>query len=268
MPADAIGRPAAVIETTPHEAAPAVRESRPAPAHPRTAAPAIAGPDIEQVDETPSLTHREVGARSATFTPEPPLTDALAITAEEQAQTDTDDAPDSTLATAPPVASETTVDGQPVGSTSPTSNRQTIIAAHLRAGDEALQANRLTTPVDASAYTHFSKVLELAPRHAAATAGMDSIADAYLALAGKASRKGEDRLTRVYVERGLKVRRDHAGLLALRADLDSAEAIEVTELVAAPSEPLPQTPLESLREREGTGNIVKDFMHVWRTVFD
>jgi hypothetical protein len=56
--------------------------------------------------------------------------------------------------------------------------------------------------------------------------------------------------------------------LALRADLDSAEAIEVTELVAAPSEPLPQTPLESLREREGTGNIVKDFMHVWRTVFD
>ncbi len=270
MPAGATSRSAAIIETPSHEAAPAVEESQPAPVHPRTAVAAIAGPDIEQADEPPSQTHPEVHMRSPTLTPEQPLAGALAITADDQAQSDTDDAPDGALATVPAVASETTADGQPAGA-SPTSTRQTVIAAHLRAGDEALQANRLTTPLDDSAYTHFSKVLELAPRHAAASAGIERIADGYLVLASKAQRKGKDRLTRVYLERGLKVRKDHAGLLALRAELESAEEIAVTELVVAPiepSEPPPKTTLEALREREGSGNIVKDFMHVWRTVFD
>ena len=148
---------------------------------------------------------------------------------------------------------------------------QTVIAAHLRAGDEAIKANRLTTPIDDSAYTHYSKVLELAPRHAAASAGIDSVADRYRVLANKAQRKGDGRLTRLYLERGLKVRKDHAGLLALRAELDSAQHIGVTERVIAPSESsesAPQTTLEDLRGRDGTGNIVKDFMHVWRSVFD
>ena len=271
MPTDATGRSAAIIETPSHEAAPAVKESQPAPVYPRTAVAAIAGPDIEQAGEPPSQTHREVSMRSPTLTPEQPLAGALAITEDDQTQSDTDHAPDGALATEPPVAFETPADGQPAANASPTSTRQTVIAAHLRAGDEALQANRLTTPADDSAYAHFTKVLELAPRHAAATAGIDRIADGYLVLAGKAQRKGEDRLTRVYLERGLKVRKDHAGLLALRAELDSAEEIEVTELVigpSEPSEPAPKTALDALREREGSGNIVKDFMHVWRTVFD
>ena len=81
-------------------------------------------------------------------------------------------------------------------------------------------------------------------------------------------------MTRVYLERGLKVRKDHAGLLALRAELDSAEQIGVAGLAIAPneqSEPVespPRTTLEDLRGRDGTGNIVEDFMHVWRSVFD
>ncbi len=272
--ADATGRAAAVIETSSREAAPVVKESRLAPAYPRTASPAIAGPDIEQADQAPSRPYTDVTMPSPRFTPQQSLAGASATTADEQAQSDPDSAPSSALAAAPQVAAETTSDSQPAGNASPTSNIQTVIAAHLRAGDEALLANRLTTPVDDSAYTHYSKVLELAPRHATATAGIDRVADGYRVLASKAQRRGDNRLARVYLERGLKVRKDHVGLLALRAELDSAEEIEVTELVIAPSEQSepsespPPTSLEALREREGTGNIVKDFMHVWHTVFD
>ncbi|MGB5198634.1 MAG: protein kinase [Sedimenticolaceae bacterium] len=272
--ADATGRSAAIVETSSREAAPVVKEFRLAPARPLPASPAIAGPDIEQADKGPSRPHAEATMPSPTVKPQQSPAGGLAMTADEQAQSDTDDAPSSASATAPQAAVETTADSQPAGNAWPTSNLQTVIAAHLRAGDEALQANRLTTPVDDSAFTHYSKVLELAPRHAAARAGIDRVADSYRVLASKAQRKGDDRLTRVYLERGLKVRKDHAGLLALRAELDSAEQIGVAELAITPSEPSepieapPQATLEDLRGREGTGNIVKDFMHVWRTVFD
>ena len=269
--ADTTGRAAAIIETSSRKVAPVVKESRPAPEHPRPASPAITGPDIEQADTPPSRSDTEATMPSPTFKPQESPAGGLAMTADEQAQSDIDDAPSSASATAPQVAADTTADSQPAASVSPTSNMKTVIAAHLRAGDEALKANRLTTPADDSAYRHYSKVLELAPRHAAARAGIDRVADSYRVLASKAQRKGDDRLTRVYLERGLKVRKDHAGLLALRAELDSAEQIGVAELAIAPSEPNespPQATLEDLRGRDGTGNIVKDFMHVWRTVFD
>ncbi len=272
--ADAPARSAAIIETSSRESAPAVRESRLAPAHPLPAPPVIADLDTEQPDKAPSGPPTEVTMPSPALTPQQSPAGALEFTADEQVQSDTDGAPSSALSTVPQAAAEITTDGRPTGSASPTIYSQTVIAAHLRAGDEALQANRLTTPVDDNAYRHYSKVLELAPRHAAATAGIDRVADGYRVLARKAQRKGDDRLTRVYLERGLKVRKDHAGLLALRAELDSAEQIAVAELVIAPSEPSkpsespPQATLEDLRGRDGTGNIVKDFMHVWRTVFD
>jgi serine/threonine-protein kinase PpkA len=272
--ADATGRSAAIIETSSREAAPVVKESPPAPVHPRTVSPAIAGPDIEQADDAPFRPDTEATKPSLTFQPKHSPAGALAMTADEQVQSDTDDAHSSVSATTPQVTAETTANSQPADDASQTSNMQTVIAAHLRAGNEALQANRLTTPVDDSAYTHYSKVLELAPRHAVARAGIDRVADSYRVLASKARRKEDDRLTRVYLERGLKVRKDHAGLLALRAELDSAEQIGVAGLAIAPneqSEPVespPRTTLEDLRGRDGTGNIVEDFMHVWRTVFD
>jgi hypothetical protein len=83
------------------------------------------------------------------------------------------------------------------------------------------------------------------------------------------------------VERGISVQRNHADLLAIRGDLDELDrlaAIPPAPEVVAESSPVRQEPRISSMEfegtivtsqgREGTGNLVKDFKNVWRSVFD
>jgi len=83
------------------------------------------------------------------------------------------------------------------------------------------------------------------------------------------------------VERGISVQRNHADLLAIRGDLDELDrlaAIPPAPEVVADASPVRQEPRISSMEfegtivtsqgGEGTGNLVKDFKNVWRSVFD
>ncbi len=143
------------------------------------------------------------------------------------------------------------------------------ITAHLRAGDAALRRLRLTTPADDNAYDHYARVLEHDPRHAGARSGMDRIAERYAALTRKALEAGEHRLAGLYLERGLGVREDHAGLQALRRDLDAALAPPPPPRLAARPTPEERRP-DRVEDpgRKGTGNFVQDMKSVWRSIFN
>ena len=141
----------------------------------------------------------------------------------------------------------------------------------MQAGDRALAALRLTTPVDDNALLHYSRVLQIDPQHAGAANGIERIAASYAALAQRARQKGDSARARVYLDRGLKVDPDHSGLVSLLAQLDQAEQIAVAPQVAPvvmPPPPPPEPRTVSLRGREGSGNIVKDFVNVWHSIFD
>jgi len=151
----------------------------------------------------------------------------------------------------------------------------------MRAGDRALKANRLTTPAADNAYAYYTSVIELDPANRAAHEGLDRIASRYAVLARRVLRKEDRQRARRYVERGISVQRNHADLLAIRGDLDELDrlaAIPPAPEVVAESSPVRQEPRISSMEfegtivtsqgREGTGNLVKDFKNVWRSVFD
>jgi len=161
-----------------------------------------------------------------------------------------------------------------------TDQQDELIAERMRAGDRALAADRLTTPAADNAYTHYMSVIKLDPEHGGAQAGIDRIAQRYADLARMANGKRKYRLARLYVRRGFAVRRGHAGLLAVRGEIDTAEALSAEVQVATDLAPVtapPQPKVVSWEFEgtsvtstgpEGTGNIVKDFKNVWRTVFD
>ena len=158
-----------------------------------------------------------------------------------------------------------------------TDQKDELIVDRMRAGDKALLADRLTTPAADNAYAHYKAVLELDADHRGARAGIGRIADRYAALARWAKGEQKYRLARIYVRRGFAVRRGHAGLLAVRSDLDRVEALASAQASANPA-PVAEKPKISSWEfegtsvtstgPEGTGNIVKDFKNVWRSVFD
>ena len=151
----------------------------------------------------------------------------------------------------------------------------------MRAGDRALKANRLTTPAADNAYAYYTSVIEHDPANRAAHQGLERIASRYVVLARRALRKDDRQRARRYVERGISVQRNHADLLAIRSDLDELDrlaAIPPAPEVVAEAVPVRQEPRISSWEFEdtivtsqgveGTGNIVKDFKNVWRSVFD
>jgi serine/threonine-protein kinase PpkA len=151
----------------------------------------------------------------------------------------------------------------------------------MRAGDRALKANRLTTPAADNAYAYYTSVIELDPANQAAHEGLDRIASRYAVLARRVLRKEDRERARRYVERGISVQRNHSDLLAIRGDLDELDrlaAIPPAPEVVADASPVRQEPRISSMEfegtivtsqgGEGTGNLVKDFKNVWRSVFD
>ena len=151
----------------------------------------------------------------------------------------------------------------------------------MRAGDRALKANRLTTPAVDNAYAYYTSVIELDPANRAAHEGLDRIASRYAVLARRALRKQERQRARRYVARGIAVRRNHADLLAIRGDLDELDrlaAVPPTQEIVPEAVPVRHEPritsrqfegtIVTSRGAEGTGNLVKDFKNVWRSVFD
>lgn len=95
-------------------------------------------------------------------------------------------------------------------------DRQAEIDALLISAQTALADYRLTEPDDDSAYYYYQKILHLDPGNSQATTGFSLIADRYLELAKKKFNDGWDKKARHYVELGLRVKNDHAALLAFR----------------------------------------------------
>lgn len=89
------------------------------------------------------------------------------------------------------------------------------VKALLRAAQEALDDYRLTTPANNCAYDYYQQAQDLDPNNSQARAGFGYIADRYLTLAQSVLNKGQRTKAQYYVNLGLNVQSDHAGLLAL-----------------------------------------------------
>jgi hypothetical protein len=74
------------------------------------------------------------------------------------------------------------------------------VQEHLRAGQAALAFDRLTTPEQDSALAHFAAVLELAPYHGEALAGLNAILTRYETLGGQARYAGRMAQVRAVLE--------------------------------------------------------------------
>ncbi len=163
------------------------------------------------------------------------------------------------------VTDNSDVETAPVTPDAITASPEDPVVALMRAAEDALKDQRLTTPADDKALDYYRRVIAIEPDHAAARAGIDNIADRYSALARRAHRDGNDRLARVYLQRGIEVRPRHAGLRALREEM-ARRPPTVPDSVAAQNDKSPAE-TESIRG-EGSGNIVKDFAKVWRSIFN
>jgi serine/threonine-protein kinase PpkA len=140
------------------------------------------------------------------------------------------------------------------------------IDALMRQAKADLAALRLTRPAGNSAQDRYRQVLALEPGHAGALAGIDAIAARYAALAEQAAAEGDLERAGLYLRRGRQVQPDHPDLAA--AELAMAPPPEPRLAVAPTVVEAPEAPqAESLRG-QGSGNIVKDFGKLWRSVFD
>ena len=140
--------------------------------------------------------------------------------------------------------------------TTPQDEPDQAIDQWLKAADQALGEYRLTTPREDNAYFYYQKVIELAPAHETPRAGIARIADRYAALARKELNGGNRQRARLYVQRGIGVQADHSGLLAVQTEIDKP----VRKKALKPQPEKRDIP-------KGSGNIVKDFQTVWRSIF-
>ena len=139
------------------------------------------------------------------------------------------------------------------------------IATLMQSAEDAFERLHLTTPVGDNALGYYRQVIAIEPNHTGAEAGIDAIADRYAVLAQNARADRNDRLASVYLQRGFEVRPNHVGLASLRDEM--ARQPIATETVAANGSTNTTQNTESIRG-EGSGNIIKDFQKVWRSIFN
>lgn len=132
----------------------------------------------------------------------------------------------------------------------------------LRAADRSLENFRLTTPPNNNAYSYYQKVLSIDPGNKEASRGIEKIAEHYVLLARGKLDEGKYRQAQIYVQRGMQVLPQHAGLLALHTKLESRSVAR--RPVARRTD---EWPWETRPENTGTGNIVKDFKNLWNDLF-
>jgi serine/threonine-protein kinase PpkA len=154
------------------------------------------------------------------------------------------------------------------------------VDAWLKAGNEALGRDRLTTPGYDNAYTHYKKVLAHAPGNADALSGIERIADRYAVLARRSLAAGDLRQARLYLERGTDILPKHTGLHAVSAELAMAERppepirVARIEPKRSSAKPTAVTVIEfegtsvTSRSTAGSDNIAKDLGRMWRSVWD
>jgi len=86
-----------------------------------------------------------------------------------------------------------------------------------------LEANKLSTPADDSAYYYYSQIARLDPDNGLVRKGMKDIADSYAKMAEEAFRDFDYKMAEVYVRRGLQVIPDHYYLLSLNEELSRSD---------------------------------------------
>ena len=86
-----------------------------------------------------------------------------------------------------------------------------------------LEANKLSTPADDSAYYYYSEIARLDPESGVVRKGMKDIADGYAKMAEKAYRDFDYKQAEVYVRRGLQIIPDHYYLLSLNEELGRSD---------------------------------------------
>lgn len=98
------------------------------------------------------------------------------------------------------------------------------LEALLRAAEDALAANRLTTPLEDNALDHFLRALVLSPEDPRARAGIDEIGRRYQRWALRAAGNGEAGRAAELLELAAQVSPAHPTLSAARADVARALA--------------------------------------------
>ena len=91
-------------------------------------------------------------------------------------------------------------------------NTQQLIADLLYEGLQALDANRLTTPLDNNAHSRFSRVLAYQRDNKIALQGIQDIVTKYLGLAHGAGRRGQFDNAELMIERAKFVDESHPGI--------------------------------------------------------
>ena len=86
-----------------------------------------------------------------------------------------------------------------------------------------LEANKLSTPANDSAYFYYQEIARLEPDNALVRKGYKDIADGYAKMADEAFRGFDYKAAEVYVERGLQVIPDHYYLLSLKEELGRSD---------------------------------------------
>jgi serine/threonine-protein kinase PpkA len=99
------------------------------------------------------------------------------------------------------------------------------IERYLLQAQAALDAYRLTTPAEDSAYFYYQQALALSPGHAEALQGIDRIADRYADLAERNIDQYNYSQAKVYVRKGLDLRPGHQRLLALQERTSAAKDV-------------------------------------------
>ena len=115
---------------------------------------------------------------------------------------------------------------QPVPAPAPDPGEQARLHALLDAAEEALAADRLTTPPPDSAFRYYSLALEIAPDHQPAREGLERIVERYLELTAKAIGHRRWESARRLLDRAATVDEQHPGIAPLRTQVDLLAAAE------------------------------------------
>lgn len=157
--------------------------------------------------------------------PEPALSDEQAFVAEP-------------IAPADPVPSEYVT-------------KQKQVSKLMALAEQAIEDNRLTVPVDNNALHYYRQVIELAPDHGEAQAGMHRIAQRYVKLVGPMLETKQLDRAKTFVARGLMVAPHNQELLALRNRIAALEASLAAQAEMATMEAeRPSPPMEEPAQEE------------------
>lgn len=152
---------------------------------------------------------------------------------------------------------------------------QSRIDGLLARADEALAGDRLTTPVNDSAYRYYRQVLELEPDNKRAAEGLSRIVERYAVLAKVQVDEADYVEARRFVKRGLRIEPRHPRLLALRRQIQqrnkaraevAAQAGSPTQAVEGASASDPPA-AQAQEDKSSVGETVHNIGNALKTLF-